>query len=87
MARVVDMANPADKQDFLKEILHFLLVLFLWPLHMAGNIAHSLRLRRMEEAMLIEMNKILAEHPETKKALDRLECPESDEDKTDEGNA
>lgn len=41
MGKAVDYANPMLDQPFLKEIIMFLGMLFLWPLSLIGNYVHS----------------------------------------------
>lgn len=102
MAKVVDMANPLDGQDMLQEILHFLLVIFIWPFHLLGQAVYSIRLKKMEQTLMLELNQeIMREAKLSPEEIEQLvkqnqqafgspldgpECPENDENKTDEGN-
>lgn len=82
MAKVVDSANPNGDMGFFEEIISFLTTVLVWPISLIANYIHSLQVRKMEQIVIEEMEKLMKNLPITPP-----ESSESDKDESDKGSA
>ena len=81
MAKVVDTANPHGDLGFIEEIISFLSTILLWPISLGANYFHSLRMRKMEQEILKEMEVLMKEYKNS--SITPPESPESVENDKD----